>query len=217
MTSQNGLMLALMQPPAGLEEEFSDWYDTEHLPQRRGLPGFLSGQRWVAVEGFPQSLAAYELTTLAALADPAYRAVSGANSTPWSQRMLARTARAGRMRANLEQVWPGHARFLPTSRTARLLVARYGGLGGIGEEQALIDEARASAATLPALAQLRLFANQREEGQGGKQDDTREVWALAEFAAPTTLSILAPLFGQLAGHGADLFNLYAPYDKNMPR
>jgi hypothetical protein len=40
MTAQMGLMLALMEPPDGLGEEFADWYDTEHLPQRRGLPGF---------------------------------------------------------------------------------------------------------------------------------------------------------------------------------
>ncbi len=191
-------MLALMEPPSGLEEEFSDWYDTEHLPQRRGLPGFLNAARWVGLEGFPRSLAAYDLASLAVLDDPAYRAASGPNSTPWSRRRLGRTARAGRMRVEAEQVWPGTARFLPAASVSRLLVARYAGLSA---ELDVVAEARERAAGLPGLGQLRLFAGQRE------------IWALAEFTAPTTLSQLSPLLGQLGGRGADVFNLYAPYDK----
>ena len=37
-----GLLLATMEPPAGLEEEFQDWYDSEHFPERQGCPGFLT-------------------------------------------------------------------------------------------------------------------------------------------------------------------------------
>jgi hypothetical protein len=208
MTSQLALMLALMEPPTGLEEEFADWYDTEHLPQRRGLPGFLNGTRWVAVEGYPKSLAAYDLASLAALDEPAYQAVSGANSTPWSRRLLARTARAGRMRVEVEQVWPGTAECLPAHRLCRLLVARYAGVA-VAQAPAFIAEVRNCAAALPGMAQLRVFASRPADGVAEVDH-----WVLVEFAAPTTLSMLVPVLGQVHGRGADVFNLYAPYDRS---
>ncbi|WP_233830193.1 hypothetical protein [Paraburkholderia sp. ZP32-5] len=208
MTKRAALMLALMEPPPGLEEEFADWYDTEHLPQRRGLPGFVNGMRWVALEGFPKSLASYDLASLDALADPAYLAVSGANSTPWSRRLLARTARAGRMRVEVEQIWPGTATFLPPRKTARLLAARYADVP-VQQQQAFADAANALAKTLPGLAQLRVFA--------GVRDAATELWVLMEFGAPVTLSMLAPVLGRIAGYGADVFNLYAPYDRDALR
>jgi hypothetical protein len=204
MERRQGLMLAIMEPPPGLEEEFNDWYDTEHIPQRRGLPGFLSAARWVCLEGFPRSLAAYDLESLAALDDPAYRAVSGTQSTPWSKRLLARTARAGRLRADVEQVWPGTARALPGAAVSRMLVARYTDVAD-DQRDAAVAAARLAAAQMTALVQLRVFAN--PPGQAPV------LWLLAEFSAPVTLTQLCPAFGQLEGRGADVFNLYVPYDK----
>lgn len=204
MERRQGLMLAIMEPPPGLEEEFNDWYDTEHIPQRRGLPGFLGAARWVCLEGFPRSLAAYDLESLAALDDPAYRAVSGAQSTPWSKRLLARTARTGRLRADVEQVWPGTALALPGRKVSRLLVARYADVAE-DERDAAIAAARRAAERLSGLAQLRLFAN--------PPDQAPVLWLLAEFSAPVMLAQLCLAFGQLEGRGADVFNLYAPYDK----
>jgi hypothetical protein len=208
MTSQMGLMLALMEPPSGLEEEFSDWYDTEHLPQRRGLPGFVNGFRWVAVEGFPKSLAAYDLSSLAALDESAYRAVSGANSTPWSRRLLARTARGGRMRVEVVQVWPGAAPCVPPHTLSRLLVARYAGVAA-QQVQAFVAEARERVAALQGIAQLRIFASRPADAAA-----PIECWMLIEFAAPATLSMLTPVLGQVAGYSADVFNLYTPWDKS---
>jgi hypothetical protein len=204
MERRQALMLAIMEPPPGLEEEFNDWYDTEHIPQRRGLPGFLGAARWVCLEGFPRSLAAYDLESLAALENPAYQAVSGVQSTPWSKRLLARTARTGRLRADVEQVWPGTARALPGASVSRMLVARYADVTE-AERDAAVADARCAATQLPGLAQLRMFAN--PAGQ------TPVLWLLAEFSAPVTLSQLSPVYGQLQGRGADVFNLYAPYDK----
>jgi hypothetical protein len=205
MTSPLSLMLAIMEPPPGLEEEFSDWYDTEHLPQRRALPGFLNAARWICIEGFPRSLAAYDLTSLRALEDPAYVAVSGSKSTPWSRRLLTRTARAGRLRVEVDQVWPGTASFLSPSVVSRLLVARYTGISAEVEKD-FVANAVKRADAITGLAQLRLFAN--------RKNGVTEFWLVAEFTAPTTLSALAPEFGLIAGRGADVFNLYVPYDKN---
>ncbi len=49
MPDPKGLLLVTMEPPASLEDEFNDWYDTEHAPQRRALPGFESASRWACL------------------------------------------------------------------------------------------------------------------------------------------------------------------------
>jgi hypothetical protein len=102
MMESDAILLVIMEPPAGLEEEFNDWYDTEHFPQRCALPGFQSGARWVCVEGWPKWAALYDLATPEALTTPEYKAVSVENSTPWSRRILPRTN--GRERFSLQCV-----------------------------------------------------------------------------------------------------------------
>jgi hypothetical protein len=43
------------------DEEFNAWYNTQHLPQLRTIPGILDAARYVAVKGGPKYLAVYEL------------------------------------------------------------------------------------------------------------------------------------------------------------
>ena len=43
---QLGLLLVTMEPPASLEEEFADWYDTEHVPERAVHCGVERGGGW---------------------------------------------------------------------------------------------------------------------------------------------------------------------------
>src|SRR4029450_2653304 len=45
-----GLLLATMEPPANIEEEFQDWYDTEHFPERQTCAGFETARRFVCVD-----------------------------------------------------------------------------------------------------------------------------------------------------------------------
>jgi hypothetical protein len=94
------LLLVLLEPPAPLEEEFNDWYDFEHFPQRMGVPGFVSGERWVAIAGWPRYLARYKLRDFGVFDSPDYLAISGSNNSPWSKRVLPRTL--GRQRLALE-------------------------------------------------------------------------------------------------------------------
>lgn len=204
MSVRKGLMLAIMEPPSGMEEEFHDWYDTEHLPQRRALPGFETASRWVCLEGYPRWLAAYDLSSLASVQDPAYRAVSGANSTPWSRRLLDRMERSGRMRVLAEQTWPGSALALAPSQVSRLLVARYPGLAPM-ESDEITDIVQAWMRVTPGLAQVRLFAC--------RSASMVATWVTAEFHRPTTIGQLCSEFGQIAGSGADVFNLYVPYQR----
>ena len=87
------------------EDEFNDWYDTEHIPERQRVPGFLTCQRWIGAENAKQSVATYDLETLAVLQSPAYRAIGGENLSPWSKRVTARCQRL--LRFEGEQILPG--------------------------------------------------------------------------------------------------------------
>ena len=196
------LLIVTMEPPAPLEEEFNDWYDTEHFPQRRALPGFLSGSRWVCLDGWPRYLALYELSSLDALESPEYRAVSDLNSTPWSKRVLPRTA--GRQRlvcvSDRAQSDVDSQALLPEAETSRLLLA---GWPATDHEQAaaLAAELRLQAARIAGVRQVRVFRLHREQP---------EVWLVATFDRPVTAQHLSGLW-HVDGHGATTFNLYAPY------
>ena len=68
------------------EAEFNQWYNTEHIPQLLGVPGFLTGRRYQAVEGKPQYLALYELTDVDVLKGDAFRQVREM-PTEWTKKM----------------------------------------------------------------------------------------------------------------------------------
>ena len=67
-------------------DEFHDWYDLEHLPEREAVPGFGSCKRWM-VPGSTQAVATYDLDTLSVLDSDAYGAIAYANLSPWSKRV----------------------------------------------------------------------------------------------------------------------------------
>jgi hypothetical protein len=195
-----GLLLVTMEPPAGLEDEFNDWYDTEHFPQRRGLPGFESASRWVCLQGWPRWIALYDMDSPAAVETPEYRAVSGANSTPWSRRLLPRTI--GRERIVCEQLSPGNVAGLPPAQVTRLVVAQYPAIADDAATHALSERA----AALPGLLQLRLF---KTIGTA-----TPDSWVVAEFSRPHPADRFIEAFAELGGVGARRLNVYAPYNRN---
>ena len=45
-----GVLIAAMDFSACPEDEFHDWYDLEHVPERLRVPGFLNAQRWIDTE-----------------------------------------------------------------------------------------------------------------------------------------------------------------------
>lgn len=201
----DALLLVMMEPPSALEDEFNDWYDTEHFPQRRALPGFETASRWVCLAGFPRWLALYDLTTVDALATEDYLAVSGANSTPWSRRVLPRTI--GRERIVCRRAEPGTDPTRPATETARLVAARYSGTSADRDRAAL----RGRVEGLPGLIQLRVFetvgpAPDRRAAGGGTT-----TWVLAAFDRPAAPDRLTEAFATLGEAGARLVNVYAPY------
>ena len=86
MATPMGLLVAGFDFSPAAEDEFNDWYDTEHIPERQRVPGFHSCQRWIGAENAKQSVATYDLEGLAVLQGSAYRAIGGENLSPWSKR-----------------------------------------------------------------------------------------------------------------------------------
>jgi hypothetical protein len=100
-------------------DEFNDWYDLEHIPERQRVPGFRSLERWIGADNPRQSVATYDLETLAVLQSPAYRAIGGENLSPWSKRVTAKCQRL--LRFEGEQILPGDA-LAPANAGGLLLV-----------------------------------------------------------------------------------------------
>lgn len=77
-----------------IADEFDEWYQKDHLPDRVGTPGFRSSRRYVRVAGEGrQYLAFSELDTVAVGASPAYRSRLG-NATEWTRRIMPHFRRA---------------------------------------------------------------------------------------------------------------------------
>jgi len=100
-----GTLIAAMNIGRAAEDEFHDWYDTEHLPERQRVPGFLVCQRWIGVDDRRVSVATYDLESVTVLKSPPYLAIGGENLSPWSKRVTGRVERL--MRFEGDQILPG--------------------------------------------------------------------------------------------------------------
>lgn len=90
MSSSNGLLVVRVEPPPEMDEEFNDWYDTEHIPERLAVPGFLTARRF-RLNDHPSYLALYDVESPEVLDSPAYRVFfEGKNRTPWTHRVGSR-------------------------------------------------------------------------------------------------------------------------------
>src|SRR5215469_3877166 len=93
MTS--GILVPAIDFTGFAEDEFNDWYDLEHIPERLRVPGFLACQRWIAAHNPKISVATYELDTIDVLKSAAYNAAGnhaggGKNLSVWSKRVTQR-------------------------------------------------------------------------------------------------------------------------------
>jgi hypothetical protein len=113
-----GILVAAMNFSDVVENEFHDWYDTEHVPERLRVPGFLNAERWIGAADPKVSLALYDLDNVDVLHSPGYLAVGGANGTPWTKRVTGRTKMIIRLEG--EQILPGD-KLAPIGDAAALL------------------------------------------------------------------------------------------------
>src|SRR5476651_311248 len=105
MAEPMGLLVAGMNyAPVGADE-YNAWYDTEHVPERLRVQGFINAQRWLGADDSNISIATYDLDTPAVLKTPAYTAIAGANLSPWSKRIVGKIHRICRLEA--AQIVPG--------------------------------------------------------------------------------------------------------------
>ena len=49
-------------------DEFYQWHNREHMPERVGIPGFLRGRRYIAIAGAPTYFNLYEADSAEVLA-----------------------------------------------------------------------------------------------------------------------------------------------------
>jgi hypothetical protein len=148
------MLMVQMEPPAAIEEEFHSWYDSEHIPERKALPGFLSAERYVCVDGWPRYIGSYDLASLDVLESDAYRAIGGENLSPWSKRVLSRVV--GMRRFELSRVDGGGA--VPPQNGKVLLSF------GRPDASELLGPGRILAGELPDVS-IRVFANRLPEGE----------------------------------------------------
>jgi hypothetical protein len=81
-----GLLMVFVDVSQELEEEFNQWYNQEHIPERLSIPGVLNAARYLAVRGGPKYLACYELAEPEAWHSDAWQ-YHLKNPTDWSKRM----------------------------------------------------------------------------------------------------------------------------------
>ena len=152
--AQRALLMAIMEPPAGREDEFNDWYDLEHLPMMAAVPGIETATRFVAVDGWPRYLAVYDLADFAVLRGQAYRALTGSSFTPWSRRNLE-AVRGWQRLTFIRRSGDSHL----AADCGALLVAVFGGSPDL-------DPAAEAIADTPGVIQARAFGPGQETGEG---------------------------------------------------
>ena len=132
-----GLLVAGFDYSPVAADEFNDWYDTEHVPERERVPGFMRIERWLGADNPKVSIATYDLKSPDVLQSEAYRKIGGENLSVWSKRVTAKSIRICRFEA--EQLPPGN-RAAPAGAGGLLLFAMSPAPGAEAEFNAWYDE-----------------------------------------------------------------------------
>ncbi len=102
-----GLLVAAFDFSNAHEDEFHDWYDLEHMPERLAVPGFGTCERWIGEAEKSFSVATYDLDTVDILRGDAYQSIAYDNLSVWSKRVTAMCRRLLRFEGT--QITPGDA------------------------------------------------------------------------------------------------------------
>jgi hypothetical protein len=192
-----GFLLVTMDPPPGLEDEFNDWYDTEHIPDRAAIPGFETARRFVCIAGWPKYLAFYDLEEIAVLARPSYQKAAWGNFSPWTKRIIGKVR--GQYRGSGEQIYPGDALL---GDPARLIMIRFRGVPD-AESGTLVAALRGTYEGRKEVSRLRVL----------RSDYDNQIDYLALIEARLPLLDVRPDLGTLGASAEriDLLNEYMPY------
>jgi hypothetical protein len=89
MTLCSAAAMVLFYDIDGDNADHDDWHSYEHFNERLSVPGFLRATRWVAVEGAPRYMVAYEVAGVEVATSQAY--LDRLNDpTPWTSEMMPR-------------------------------------------------------------------------------------------------------------------------------
>ena len=102
-----GILLVAFDYANAHTDEFNDWYDLEHVPERQRVPGFGLSERWISVANPRHAVASYDLASLAVLESAPYLAIAHDNLSVWSKRVTGMCSRLLRLEG--EQTLPGNA------------------------------------------------------------------------------------------------------------
>jgi len=151
MQEGRGLLAVWMDPGQGInEDEFNEWYNKEHVPERLGIQGVLSANRFSSLQGIPRYIALYELTSIDVLSSDDYLSVRRA-VTPWTRRIGRNLERNLRYEYELlETIGPQSAEPSPY-----LMLARYN-LGG-EKLPGSSTESDAAQLSLPGIGRVRHY------------------------------------------------------------
>jgi hypothetical protein len=82
-----GVLFVLNDVPKGMDEEFTRWYQQEHLTERLALPGFRRARRYRSVDGQPNYMVVYDCDTVDVLASKPYLDRL-AHPSPWTRKIM---------------------------------------------------------------------------------------------------------------------------------
>ena len=94
MTEPRAAIVAGIDIDPALDEEFREWYVTEHAPERLAVPGIESFVQWWRLEGdAPRYVSLFEATGRSVLESGPYADLKARGDTPWSARIKRRSER----------------------------------------------------------------------------------------------------------------------------
>ena len=105
MPRRTGVLIVVFDFSAISDDEFHEWYDTEHIPAILRVPGFVSARRFTLVHNpnspepqsaRPKFLTIYDMADRRATENPAFHR---AGATPWSNRVRNWATRRARVMA----------------------------------------------------------------------------------------------------------------------
>jgi hypothetical protein len=82
-------------------QDFYEWHNREHIPERVGIDGFQRGRRYAALAGAPEFFTLYNVRDLGVLAGAAYHARLN-DPTPWTLRAVGHFSNEARSLCKVE-------------------------------------------------------------------------------------------------------------------
>ena len=171
-----GLLVAAFDFSTAHEDEFHDWYDLEHVPERQAVLGFGACERWIDDEAPNCAVATYDLDALDVMRSAPYEAIAYDNLSVWSKRVTGMCRRLLRFEGT--QITPGDAA-APAGAGGLLLNAMNVTAEAEDDFNAWYDQEH-----LPALAAVPGTLAARRYRSGEDAEGTHRYVAIYHLASP---------------------------------